>query len=285
LRKALLAALCLALLLAGAGAILCENTLRVPRRPAPANPAPMVQLRATDGAVLKAWFLTPPAHPAGCVILLHGIADSRESGLGLAAILVQEGYAVLLPDSRAHGESGGELVTYGLLEKTDVLGWADWLRNAGCSRIFGLGESLGAAILIQAAAERPAFDAIVAECPFSNLRAIAAERVVQFLGRPTPLWRSLAPAFVQSAAVYAQVRYGIDIDGVSPLAAARHLRTPLLLIHGLEDRNIAPWHSRALAGANANATLWLVPGAGHTNASAVDPAEFRRRVLEWFARH
>jgi len=93
-------------LLAATGAVLCEHTLRVPRRPVPSNPLPLVSLRAADGAVLKAWFLETPARPAGCVILLHGIADSRSSGLGLARMLAAEGCAVLLPDSRAHGSSG-----------------------------------------------------------------------------------------------------------------------------------------------------------------------------------
>ena len=36
-------------------------------------------------------------------------------------MFLEEGYSVLLPDSRGHGTSGGELVTYGLLEKRDVL--------------------------------------------------------------------------------------------------------------------------------------------------------------------
>lgn len=51
------------------------------------------------------------------------------------------------------------------------------MKNAGCQNLFALGESLGASILIQAVAIRPAFAAIVAECPFADLRETAEFRV------------------------------------------------------------------------------------------------------------
>jgi len=152
-----------ALVLTGAAAVFCQATLHVPRR-APGNLAlaqtiypgaawRTVSIRAIDGAVLEAWFVEPSAKPSGrCVAVLHGIADSRSGAAGFAPMFLAEGYAVLLPDSRGHGQSGGEFVTYGLLEKRDVLEWAHWMRSEGCAEIYGLGESLGASILIQATA-------------------------------------------------------------------------------------------------------------------------------------
>ena len=71
----------------------------------------------------------------------------------------------------------------GLLEQYDTLDWARRMRQEGCTRIHGFGESLGAAVLIQAAALEPAFAAIVAECPFAELRQIGAYRVGQ-MGLP-----------------------------------------------------------------------------------------------------
>ena len=66
-------------------------------------------------------------------------------------MFLKAGYSVLMPDSRAHGESGGEIVTYGLLEKFDVARWAAWARQHKCEKLYGLGESLGGAILLEAA--------------------------------------------------------------------------------------------------------------------------------------
>lgn len=268
-----------------AGAFVCDNSLRVhrPLRPA-ASLGEEVQVTAGDGVILRASFVAAP-NARHCVMLLHGISDSRAGALGFAPMFVDAGYSVLAADSRAHGASGGELTTFGLLERADVLGWASWLRERGCGRLFGLGESLGGSILIQAAAQEPAFAAIVAESAFSDLRSIAEYRIVQSLNGPQPFTRVGAKAVLLSGVLYARLRYGLDLKQASPLIAARRLTTPLLLIHGSDDVHTPPDHSRAIAAAAPGSVLWIVPGALHTSASSKEPAEFRRRVLEWFASH
>jgi len=192
-----------------------------------------------------------------------------------------EGYAVLLPDSRAHGRSGGSFVTYGLLEKYDVLEWAHWLKRQGCGAIYGLGESLGASILIEASAREPVFRAIVAECPFADLRAIAEFRLRQVASLPEPV----SHLFVSGGMLYARLRYDLNLAQVAPMSAVSHTTSPVLLIHGTNDSQTPYWHSQQLARANPNAVLWLVRGARHVAASSTEPEEFRVRVLSWFASH
>jgi dipeptidyl aminopeptidase/acylaminoacyl peptidase len=266
------------------GPLLCENALRPSRRAVTAAPAgwETVTIRAAGGAPLAAWFLRPAVANGGCVIVLHGIADNRVSALGQAPMFLDKGYAVLLPDSRGHGESGGDLVSYGIVEKWDVLDWARWLRAAGCRDMFGLGESMGAAILIQAAAEQPVFRAVVAESSFASLRWVAEDRVVEHLRGPQALRRIVARILVVGGFCYARLRYGLDLDPAAPVRSVKRLRTPVLLIEGLRDTNVTPAHARAIAAASRSVTLWLVPGAGHTAAAAADPEGFRRRVLGWF---
>jgi uncharacterized protein len=263
-----------------AGALLFEGALRIERKQITTRDSRQeVTLTATDGAILRGEFV-PAGRSSECVIVLHGIADSHASALGFAPMFLEKGYSVLAPDSRAHGESGGNLVTFGVVEADDVVRWAAWLRSRGCRRVFGLGESLGGAILIQAAAKEQVFDAIVAECAFSDLPSIAEYRIVQSARVPNVIGRLV----VTAAVVYGLGRYGLDLRDASPVASAKRLRTPLLLIHGAEDGNTPASHSRSIAGSAAGSVLWVVPDAGHTNASAVQPVEFRRRVLEWFER-
>ena len=55
----------------------------------------------------------------------------------------------MLPDSRAHGESGGTLATYGLRESDDIHRWVDWLYGGRQSKcVYGFGESMGAALVL-----------------------------------------------------------------------------------------------------------------------------------------
>ena len=196
-------------------------------------------------------------------------------------MFLNEGYAVLLPDSRAHGASGGEYVTYGLFEKHDVIAWANWMKTAGCRKLYGLGESLGASILIQAAGVQSIFAAIVAECPYADLQEVAEYRVREMGHVPT----IVAKLVVGSALVYADWVDGLNLRGVSPLDSIRRASTPILLIHGLRDFRTPPYNSLRLAQANPRDSLWLVPNAVHTGASRTQPEEFHRRVLAWFAEH
>jgi hypothetical protein len=218
-------------------------------------------------------------------MVLHGIADSRLGAAGFAPMFLAAGYSVLLPDSRGHGRSGGELVTFGLLEKHDVLDWVHWMRQQGCAATYGLGESLGASILIQAAAVEPAFRAVAAESAFANLSAAGEIRVRRLLPLPDAIAGRTSWLLVAGGLAYARVLYGLDFRQVAPVEAIRQTRTPILLIHGIEDRRTPCWHSERLAQANPSAVLWLVPNAGHVSASSADPQSFRQRVLDWFAQH
>ncbi len=227
-----------------------------------------------------------PAKPTSrCVLVLHGISDSRSESVGFAMMLLAEGYGVLAPDSRAHGVSGGKFITYGLLEKYDAIAWAHWMRGQGCSRIYGLGESLGAAILIQAAAVEPVFTAIVAEGAYADLREVAVYRMARML----PLGFiavPLAKFIVINGMLYARYIDGLDFRQVSPLKSIALTATPILLIHGLADFRTPAVNSQRLAAINPILDrLWLVPGADHAAASATAPVEFRKRVLTWFVEH
>jgi hypothetical protein len=239
-----------------------------------------VSVAAQDGVLLQgSWF----EKGERCVLALHGIADARAGWF--APMFTAEGYSVLAPDSRAHGASGGDLVTYGLLEKSDVLLWIAWMKQHGCAKIFGMGESLGAAILIQAAGVGADLAAIAAECAYADLQEVAEYRVARMAGSIPGLSALFAKIAVHGATQWAHLRYGFDLTEVSPVRSFARRAVPALLIHGAEDVETPPLHSEQLAAVNRGADLWLVPGARHVGAYAKSPEEFRSRVLDWFARY
>ena len=239
-------------------------------------------ISSADGAALKGWvFLPAPERDSGkAVILLHGAGDSRRGMLGFTRFFAQRGYAALVVDSRGHGVSAGPRVTYGLLEKTDMARWADYLLSLKPgARLYGLGMSMGASILIQALDTEKRFRSIVAECPYSTFRAAASERIPRLTGLPA----AFASPIIGAAFLYAQLRYGYDLDAVSPVESLRRAQTPVLLIHGLADERTDPIQSRALHAANpAISELWEVPGAKHVQASVVAQHDFEERVMRWF---
>jgi hypothetical protein len=51
---------------------------------------------------------------------------TRAGMLAHAGYLLADGFTVLIPDSRGHGSSGGDIIAYGTREASDVHVWADW---------------------------------------------------------------------------------------------------------------------------------------------------------------
>jgi uncharacterized protein len=246
-----------------------------------------VTITAADGVALKGWFVHPRDYNGNAVILLHGITDNREGVAGYGHLLLEHGYAVLLPDARRHGESGGELATYGVKESDDIHRWVSWIYAHDSPQcVYGFGESYGAALVLQSLADEDRFCAVVVESPFSTASEMSYERVSGPLHLGPWFGRTVGRPAIWSAVAYAHVRYGIDLLQPSPLKAVARSTVPVLLIHGGDDRNIAPRHSQLIAAAAPDhVALWLVPHAGHTMGWAVAHREFEGRLLGWFASH
>ena len=244
-----------------------------------------IAITAQDGTQLSGWFMHPADADGDAVIILHGVGDNRQGMLGLAELFLSHGYTVLLPDSRAQGASGGGFVTYGIKEADDVRSWFDWLVNNDHPRcVFGMGESMGAAILLQALRIEPRFCAVVAESSFSSFRDIAYVRAGQIFHTGPWSGQTLFRPAVEVGLLYGRLRYGVNLALASPKHAVENVRTPALLIHGLADDNVPPQHSREIRTHNTgDIALWEVPRAGHCGAITVAPEEFDRRVLQWFA--
>src|SRR5215469_12932577 len=288
------------LLAAVAGVVIGEGSLKLQRRPlrhrqeaaetvARRYRAELKEasLTAADGVTLRAWFIHPQTYNGSAVVLLHGITDNREGVAGYGKLFLDHGYAVLLPDARDHGESGGDLATYGIKESDDIHRWVDWIYQHDPPRcVYGFGESYGAALMLESLAREPRYCAVAVESPFSTAREMSYERVSGPMHLQPWFGRTLGRPVIAAAVLYARLRYGIDLMQPSPLDALERSRVPVLLIHGDEDRNVSPRHSMILArAAPDHVQLWLVPGAAHTGAWAAAHQEFESRVLEWFKVH
>jgi len=238
---------------------------------------------AADGSVLRAWSLKPATWNGDSVMLFHGQSDNRAGMLGNAGLLLQHGFAVLLPDSRGHGESGGTIATYGALEADDIRRWYDWLRDTEHPRcIDGLGDSMGGAELLNSLSLEQGFCAVVAESSFATFRDAADVRLGEAFHTGPWLGRTLLRPAVEFGLLYARLKYGVDLAHASPLHAAAESATPVLLIHGRADTNMPPWNSERIRQKDSHAELWEPVDAGHCGAMGAAPAEYERRVIGWF---
>jgi alpha-beta hydrolase superfamily lysophospholipase len=239
-------------------------------------------VRAGDGVLLRGWKVRPPQPNGDWVLLFPGVSDNRAGMSGHAEMLLRHGYSVVMMDARAHGASEGPMATYGWMERRDTQEIIRALLEKDTPHcLFALGESMGGAIALQSAGIEPRIEGVVAESAFRDLREVSYDyaglRFSPLLGKT--LLRPAAMAGISGA----EKEGGFRAEDVSPEKAVAGRAFPVLLICGLRDHNIPPRHSKAIyAAATGPKELWLVPGAGHTQALGTAPQEFERRVTAFF---
>ena len=207
-----------------------------------------------EGVRLAGWTCLCSGQRRGTVIYLHGVADNRASAAGVIDRFGRRGFDVVAYDSRAHGQSEGDVCTYGFFEKEDLRRVMD-IVPAG--PIVLLGTSLGAAVALQQAARDHRVAAVVAAEPFSDLWTVATERAPFFF----------TSGVIARAFALAERQGQFKIDAVSPAAAAAGITIPVLLIHGAADTDTSPDHARRVYARLAGPKrLILVPDAGHNES-------------------
>ncbi len=231
--------------------------------------------------MLSGWWIPAEQPTARTIIICHGREGSRDRETPHAKTLHSGGFNVLMFDFRAHGESEGEQVTFGMYEKEDLLGALDFLAARGIARVGVLGFSLGATTAILTAAVSDRIAVIVAEGAVVRLKNTLARRFWRY-GVPYPLGWLVAAWSLAAATPFTRGR----MDQVDAIRWIPHLKAPILLIHGAADDLISAAEVAELAvNCGAWAVVWQVAGAGHHEASQVAAAAFNTHMLAWFGQH
>jgi len=240
-------------------------------------------VHAADGALLRGWKVRSAKPNGNWVLVFHGVADNRAGVLVQAQLLLEAGYSVVMMDARAHGASDGPMATYGWLERNDSKAVVDALEaNEYPRHLFALGESMGAGIALQSAAAEPRIEAVVAEAAFASLREASYDYAG--LQRYPLLGMTLLAPGAWTMVYHGELSAGFPAGEVSPEKAVAERPFPVLLICDAEDTVLPCRHTKRIyAAARGPKQMWVVPRAFHTAAIGYGPAEFRRRVLEFFA--
>src|SRR5262245_50172466 len=267
-----------------------------PIEPLPGIPTPAdsgmryneVPLGARDGTKLGGWWIIPDdgtrRSDLAVVVMAHASDDRGKAALlTLAPALHRAGYILLLFDFRSYGESEGARTTYGFLEQQDLEAAVRLARERAVGApIALLGQGMGATAALMVAAQDPAVVCVVADSPWHSWEEAFFHRPGMDLKvtasdlRRDAAWKALGKA----------IGFGFGTPeareplGAAPLAATR----PVMVIYGEDDAFIPfPNQIRIVSAVGTpNATwAWRAPRAGHLEAYASAPDEYRSRVLEF----
>jgi fermentation-respiration switch protein FrsA (DUF1100 family) len=219
-----------------------------------------VTFETADGLRLGGWFVPPdprqplpgPARPGAAgsgavgpgaaVLVCSGNGGDRSMRAPLAAALARMGLAVLLFDYRGYGGNPGRPGEEGLAaDARAALGYLAARPEVDPGRVVYFGESLGAAVALRLAVERPPA-ALVLRSPFASLAEVG---------------RLHYPVLPVSLLLR---------DRYDSAALAGRLTAPLLVVAGGRDRIVPAGHSRRLfAAAPEPKRLVVLDGAGHND--------------------
>ena len=215
-----------------------------------------------DGIRLGGWFL--PARGAGrrpAVLVCNGNAGNRALRAPLAAALSRAGLSVLLFDYRGYGGNPGRPSEDGLA--ADARAAQAWLAarpEVDPGRIAYLGESLGTAVALRLAVERPPA-ALVLRSPFTSLADV---------GRLHYPWLPVKLLLT---------------DRYASAARVAQLTAPVLVIAGERDGIVRATLSRRLYdAATVPKRFLLVPGADHNDAALLDGRQTVGEILGFLER-
>ena len=230
------------------------------------HPGAGVAITADDGLTLHGicYTNTETADSHRWVIALHGYRGDHEGALRLAVPYYEAGYQVLTPDLRACGDSDGDFVGMGWLDRKDILRWIDWITAQDPqAEIVIHGISMGAATTMMTAGEDTPDNvkAFVEDCGYTSVWDVFSSELQLRFGLPE------FPILYTASAV-AKLRAGYDFTEASALRQVEKCEKPMLFIHGTADDFIPYEMMDQLYNAKpgSNKAELTADGAGHGEA-------------------
>lgn len=241
-----------------------------------------ITIPASDGTPLVGLYLEHEK-PLGTIILVHGFRSNPYYDFSCAfKFYYEQGYSLLAVFQRAHGESGGNYITFGVKERYDCRDWASYIADRFGPKhdIFISGVSMGAStVMMSAGLKLPqSVRGLIADCGYTS----PYEEFCEVLKRR----RIPLHPFMEIAQLFARIFAGFDFKACSTLDAMRGTALPVLFVHGEADHFVpARFSSENHEVCSGEKELLLVPGAGHGCSYLVDKPRCQAALSAFFKNH
>ncbi len=239
-----------------------------------------VEITGHDGVTLAGhWYC--PDNPKRVIVAMHGWRSTWSQDFGLIAPFWHENdCAVLYAEQRGQGNSGGDYMGFGLLERHDCFDWINFVneRTFGALPIFLGGISMGATtVLMTGGFELPDnVRGIVADCAFTSPHAIWKHVVESNFHLPYGIYRTAANDLCKR-------KINVASDSYSTMEALKKCNVPVLFIHGTDDHFVpVEMTYENYKACKSPKKLLVVPGAEHGMSYLVDKTAYETAVKEFW---
>ena len=219
---------------------------------------------------------------APLMLMFHGYRGyARRDAAGFYQICKEAGWNLLVVDQRSHGESEGEVITFGIKERMDVLTWTEYMTEylGPDVKMVLSGVSMGAATVLMASNLKlpDQVKGIAADCGYTE-----PKEAIRQNARHHHCPGGLA---VVMGRLGARMIGRFDPFSYSALQALKTTDLPVLFLHGDADW-IVPFsmsEENYAACASTVKELYRVPGAPHALAYYYDTEGYTKAVRRFLA--
>lgn len=240
-----------------------------------------VEILGCDGIKLVGHFFRVES-ARRIIIAVHGWRSSWSRDFGVIYDFWQDSESsVLFIEQRAQRGSEGNYITFGILERYDLLEWVRWLdeNNTEGLPIYLCGVSMGASTVLMSS-ELPLPDSvhgIISDCGFTAPEDIWRHVVNNTLHLHYNLYSRIANHECKRLT-------GYGAKDCSTVHAVSKCKVPVLFIHGTDDTfvPISMTYDNYKACASPK-RLFVVPGANHGMSYYVDKGGYETEMQRFWS--
>lgn len=244
------------------------------------QPREDVYIYADDGLKLHGTYF-PGQGKKKLVLCFHGYTGKGISdNIGISTYYLPRGYQMLMADARAHGESEGNYVGFGCLDRMDALRWIQYVQKCfgtDCE-IWLHGTSMGGATVLMAGGlDLPdAVKGIVSDCAYTSAWEVFAHVLKsQYHISPFPVL-NLADKMVRKQA-------GYSLGQCNSAEEVKKAKVPILFIHGEADTFVpCSMCDEIYRNCPTPKSKLIVKGAGHVEAFYKDSDLYEKKLTEFY---
>lgn len=238
-----------------------------------------ITFSTSDNLKLKGWWFEPERKKV--IVFVSGILDNRTNGgyygVDLTRELLNKGYGVVLYDTRARGQSQGNVRLKN--EELDVIAVINYLKSNGIKAqdIGIISFSSGASAVLMAIDQINDIGPVVIDSAPAIFKRVTDNILIE---------EQHVPSFIMPGVYFiAKFAFGLDIDKIQPIDHVVNVpNRSFLYLHCENDTSITPLNSKELlAKSNPQSKLVMFPKGGHIETYKKNPEMYRKEVFSFIA--
>lgn len=249
------------------------------------QPMEHITIKSRDNLTLHADFL-PAENPSDkLAICFHGYTGcGMKDCVSISVFLHRLGFDCLIVDNRAHNNSEGNYVGFGILDRYDCLSWINYVnkRFNNQKNILLYGVSMGGSTVLMASGlkELPKnVKAIIADCAFTSPYDVFTHVLKKDYHLPEFPVMKMNDKLCKKKAGYSFKEY-------STLDAVKSTSIPIFFVHGKKDDFVPTWMSeKNFEACVSPKDLLLIENAGHAASYYENKDLFEHKATEFINKY